>query len=193
MEKDLIKYEAAVGRFAAKKRNFEFSNKDNQHASIVISTLIEYAQEVRFFVKNLDGSVTDIPNIIDVDPTESRFISALRVFIASGKSIKIAVKEKNKTDKTSKVYTFLEDMASRFPEQVEVKLATDDFIENQTKGFTIADPFVDFYYMVGDKNSFRINFNRDRHEATCNFNDMPIASQLTENFDKYYPRCTAFF
>ena len=193
MEKDLIKYEAAVKRFAQKKEEFEFSNKDNQHASIVISTILEYSQEVRLFVKNLDGSVTDIPNIVSISSNESRFITALRLFIAAGKSIKIAVKEKNETDKESKIYNFLMETAQRFPEQLEVKLATDSFIENQKEGFTIAGPNIDFYYMVGDKTSFRINFNRDKHEATCNFNDKPVASQLTSNFDTNYPLCSAFF
>jgi hypothetical protein len=193
MEKDLIKYEAAVKRFAQKKEEFEFSNKDNQHASIVISTILEYTQEVRLFVKNLDGSVTDIPNIMNIGSNESRFITALRLFIAAGKTIKIAVKERNEIDKESKIYIFLMEVVQRFPEQVEVKLATEGFIEKQKEGFTVADPFIDFYYMVGDKTSFRINFNRDKHEATCNFNDKPIASQLTLNFDKYYPLCSAFF
>ncbi len=192
MATNLSTYEAAVEHLASAKENFDFPNKDNNHASIVISALIKYSQEVRFFVKNLDGSIADIKD----STNESRFINALREFLSIGKCMKIVVKEKMepKDEEQSEIFKFLKGAINDYS-TLDVRYTSTSFASNQQNGLSVKNEgdVKDFYYMVGDKSSYRINFDRDNHKAICNFNNEPVASILVKNFDNHFLTCKKAF
>lgn len=178
-------YESAVERLASTKENFDFPNKDNSHASIVVSTLIKYANEVRFFVKNLDGSIGDLKD----GTGSSRFLCALKDFLEQGKIMKMVIEDPAQSqEEKSQIFQFLKD-ASKAYETLDIRQATKAFVDHQKDGLSVEGDAPDFYYMIGDTNAYRVNFDRKNHRAVCNFNNEPLASVIVKNFDAYFDKC----
>ncbi len=183
---DLKKYEKAIENLATHKENFDFPNSNPHHATIVTSAILSVSNEVRFYIKNLDGSVAD--NIlVALDDKEPRFIQMLKSFLGEGKSIKIVV-EDTETNASSQFYQYLKKEQKR----IEVKTASDLFTKNIQEGFKLKMSNSDFFFMVGDRKSFRINYDREKGEAICNFNRPEIGERLFTNFDKYYDSCQKY-
>lgn len=182
---DLVRYEEAVERLASSRENFDFPNKDNSHASIVVSALVKHSHEIRLFVKNLDGSIADVQD----GDNGSRFLNSLSKFLDDGKIMKMAIEEPIQgTD--SEIFKFLKKASLEYGNSVDIRQASGDFIKHQKDGLSIEGQSPDFYYMIGDSHSYRINFDRVNHKAVCNFNNEPVASVIVKNFDRHFSGCT---
>lgn len=182
---DLVRYEEAVERLASSRENFDFPNKDYSHASIVVSALVKYSHEIRLFVKNLDGSIADVQD----GDNGSRFLNSLNKFLDDGKIMKMVIEEPIQGTESG-IFKFLKKASLEYGNSVDIRQASDDFIKHQKDGLSIEGQSPDFYYMIGDNHSYRINFDRVNHKAVCNFNNEPVASVIVKNFDRHFSDCT---
>jgi len=191
---NLKQYEESVKNLASKGEDFNFPNSDPKHATIVTSTILNISKEVQFYVKNFDGSIAD--NILEeIGDKRPRFIDSLSYFLAIGNKIQIVIEEPNNNSSNNKIsefYTFLKEEVENSKPNLEIKLASSTFKENIREGLKLETKSSDFFFMVGDDKSFRINFDRKQGKSVCNFNSPKIAKRLSMNFNKGFASCSKF-
>ncbi len=162
-------YERAVSFLAQKKENFPFPNKGADHAAVVVSNILKYAQEsVRMFSGALEGEVAQNKNVI----------KELVKFVERGGKLKILIERE--PSENSPLFNRVKELEKAYNTTI-IKNAPQEFIDEMRKIFGEI-----YHFIVADGKSFRIETDTNDYKAICNFNDPEIAESLERLFDKYY-------
>lgn len=162
----LLEYFQAVNLLAESGKGLEFNNKDNYHASIVMSDIFIFSKtEIKMFCGEFKSEVCD----------NEMYISSLENAIDSNKNIEIVFERMPNED--SKCYSFL---INKKKERTNISLfkLNDTFV---SKISSMSNLKLN-HFTVGDETMFRYETDMDAFKAFCNFDDKDIASKLVRNF-----------
>lgn len=184
----LKQYSLALDDLAKNNSTDIFPNKDGQHAAIAIAKILKYSKKnVVIFDDDLKG------DIVSKDEIES-FRSSVIDFVNRNGKLKIVISDKNEESDSKELKLFLEVLKKLFPEQVFIKLATQQFKVSMKEIYKEKINFV-----VGDKNKFRLekfgeNSTEEKtREARGSFNNEKIATELLNAFNQKYLDCPDYF
>lgn len=180
---ELDKYREAVRDLAASHSSFVFLNDNANHASIVIETIIEFAQkEVLIFDDVLDGTVSD---------RSPSFLNTLRTAAKAGKTIHFVMERL--LEGSSNIEDALRALVRRYPMTVSVRRASQDFVDEVKRVREDLDIEEKIHFAVGDGQSYRLEFPRGARKAFCSFNDPVMAGKLSDVFIHWFEDCPEYF
>jgi len=161
-----------------------FPNKDHRHAAIAISKILKYSRNSFFlYDDNLSGDISTHNEIESLD-------SSLIEFISRGGKVKIVIGDKSSKGETSDFENDLSILSTVFSDQIEVKLASDQF-KSQVKD--IYGNHINF--TIGDNNKFRLEHidTERKASAECSFNNREIVREISSVFNSVYNTCLPYF
>ncbi len=168
-------------RLLAKKNDdLMFPTNTLEEAAIVMAEILRHSNnKVRIYDHCLNGDISDKSYV---------FHSQLYQFLKQGKSLEIVLRSREKND--SKIFNDLITYSSDFPNQIELRLASREFMENMKDVLTH-----DANFMVSDNKAFRLELsertssNNFSCEAMCSFNNAVVSKKLDDAFTAQYASC----
>lgn len=172
---DIQEYKEAVEYFSNSEKNFEFTNKGIPHAATVVSNIIRTAkEELLIYSGNMNRDVANDQNMVEM----------MRVFLDSGKKLRIVVDEiPNEEDRSESLKLILE---SEYDLTKDVLIRID---ENNIFADGLKQLFEDgeaHHFMVADGQAYRFEIDAKQYKAICNFNDTTIAGELKKTFNSLF-------
>jgi hypothetical protein len=178
------KYVAYVRACANLKSPVLIKNNSNFHSQITTANILRTAQKsVAFYTTGFRESI---------DNDTYGFLAELEGACKRGIEVRILVDEK----KDSGVFNKVEEFSRKYP-NVKLRLTNDEvkleIKENHTlngfaKKFKIADPV--FHFQIGDKVSYRLEYNNTLKSAIVCFNSPLDAPSLFAIFDEAFDKST---
>lgn len=149
----------------------EFSCIGIDKNAIVLQSIFNNAEEsIKIFSEALDSQVV----------LNENFLNALCTYIKSGKKLEIIL-ERIPQVKSQALKRVLE-ASKESAYDVHCKLAEYDFIESLKR---LCKGNI-YYFVVSDNRSYKVQIEKKYFKAICNFNDQPIANELTYVFDDFF-------
>jgi len=167
---ELDKYKNDIEFLATTEENFEYNNKGEAHAAVVLSTMLNHTKEnFLMFSGELDKAVAN----------QEIFIFALKNYLEENKPFKLLLEEMPK--KPSKALDLVKKYA-KSKSNVEYKIIT------KTSKELLKDIFDGdmIHFSIADGKSYRLETDRKMYKAVCNFNDANIGVPLQELFNDIY-------
>ncbi len=176
----LCRYKEVLEERAVFDSDDVFPNKNEYHASIVLTTMLQHAKH-RFcmFDDTLDGDLSEQYDIF------GEFLPALEQFILLGRRFQLVVLTRPNPDCSSGIYRKLKELA-HLP-NVHVQIASKQFIAN------IAKEFGDLRFAVADNKMFRYETVKGERRAFCSFNHHDYSRLLETQFDAQLKTCPPLF
>lgn len=165
-------YIKSVENFAKMGENAVFGNKGKEHASIVVSTIFNYAKyDVMMYSGNLSKTVTG----------NGEFKKSLENMIQKGISFRILLDNIPKEEEQSEALKLI--LENKDKSNVIIKIMNDD----STK--IINDIFDQkYHFTISDDKSYRLETNSSEFTAYCNFNDPDVAGKLENLFQLMFDK-----
>jgi len=167
---ELSIYKNDIEFLASMEESFEYNNKGEGHAAIVLATMLNQTkEEFLMFSGELDKDVAN----------QEIFLDALENYLKQNKIFKLLIEQMPK--KPSRALILVKKYAKE-NSNVEYKISDNKVID------TIKDIFDGtlVHFSVSDKKSYRLETDRDKYKAVCNFNDKNIGIALQDVFNDVY-------
>lgn len=163
----LLEYKKSIAFLASEKLNLEFNNKDQFHATAVMSEIFKTAQSsIRIFAGSFSGEVSN----------DELYVESLRNAIDT-KAINIEVIFENKPNANSRCLAVLKELKAN-GKNVQLYVLKADYLEKVKTKYKIELA----HFTIGDDQMFRYETDKINFRAFCNFDDKTKASALTKNF-----------
>lgn len=168
-------YKKAIKFYAQNNENFEFGNKNAEHASIVVSQLFQFAkEEILIYSGTLNSDVT----------SDSNLIKSVNKYLESGKKLRVILDELPNEGNHSPVFT-------QVINSIKNPLRDVKYIVDEENKFaeSLKDKFADkeaHHFIVVDKSAYRIETDKHKYEAFGNFNDKNIAGIFHKKFIDFF-------
>lgn len=179
LSENLRAYYLAVRTLARGKSSIKFPNSSPEHAAIVLSTIIDYSQDIKIYDDCLSGDIADKNQLVE---------ESINRLIKDGRSLKIVVRSDNASQ--SSIYQCLCRLTKQYPNQIAVKLASTEF-----KASVVEFYQRDINFAVGDCLAYRAELadasGENERKAQCSFNSPKDAKRLNAVFDEHYSTCTS--
>ncbi len=168
-------YKKAIKFYAENNENFEFGNKNAEHASIVISQLFKFAkEEILIYSGTLNSDVTDNSNLI----------KQVNKYLESGKKLYLILDELPSESNMSEVLKQIIESVNNPSRNVKYKVDSENkFSQSLITLFHDKKPH---HFIVVDKVAYRIETDKNKYEAFGNFNDSKIATLLSNKFINFF-------
>ena len=168
-------YKKAVIDFSNNKKDFQFTNKGEQHAAIVVANLIRTTDnELRIYSGKLNRDVAN----------DKYLVKMLNSFLESGKILYLILDEMPSDEEISESLRQIIESSENPLRNVAIKIDTDSlFKEKLAKIFTDEKPH---HFMIGDNLSYRLEIDAEEYKAICNFNNIKIVTTLKKQFDEFF-------
>ncbi len=168
-------YKKAVVDFSNNKKDFQFTNKGEQHAAIVVANLIRTTDdELRIYSGKLNRDVAN----------DSYLVKMLNLFLESGKTLYLILDEMPDSDGMSQSLKQIIASKNNHLRNVKIKIDTNNIFKEK-----LATIFMDnqpHHFMLGDNLSYRLEVDAEQYKAVCNFNDTEIVASLKKQFDDFF-------
>jgi hypothetical protein len=177
-ESEIVSYAAHVCKAAKEKSYAVISNADENHAEIVLSNLLKSAR-----------------NKIEIYCSEQD----LELFNQTDKAFRKSVHEFLRKPGTVQVNVLLEDCSDRLinmlkkfiiPEQIKIRKISPEVKSLMKSKIGSGN---DFHMILVDNQSYRYEYNTEKHEAICSFNDEPQCQQLSSIFSSGFNHSVNLF
>lgn len=170
-------YYAAIRTLAKLRSSAEFPNSSNSHATIVISTIMDYSKRlVGIFDSDLSGDIADTNNLVQ---------NSIQKMIDDKKILHIVLRRYQNSG--GEIYCFLGKLSKDNPENLKIRVMSEKFETGVKNTF---GQNVNFTF--GDGDAFRAETiipNKKRGKASCSFNQPKRASEYKKIFDTYFDTC----
>jgi len=177
---NLKEYIKSVRRLADSESDFVFNNSNHEHASIVLTVMMEKAQdEFLIYDNDLSGDVAD---------RYEGFYPAIKDFADRG-TLKVVIEDGSQEH--SKIYAILKELNAKYPARVQVKKSSNTF---KTSINAIYETPLNF--AVADSKAIRlekVNKEQSVRKAICSFYRPKEASALKKKFDLEFEKCENVF
>lgn len=168
-------YDHSVTYLANNCIDMQFNNKGTDHALSVIKNLFNSTEEsIIMFSEKLNGAVADKPE----------FLTALKVYLESDKSFKLLLEILPSEDEQSEALKLII-KKSKTQSSVGYKVLSSEKLLEMRGYFSNKNNEV-YHFIISDNRAFRIETDRIAFKATCNFNDVEVATDFTDLFNKFY-------
>jgi len=168
-------YKKAVVEFADSKKDFQFTNKGEKHASIVVANLIKTTDKVlRIYSGEMSRNVAN----------DSYLIKMLNIFLESGKELYLILDTMPNEEEISESLKQIISSENNPLRKVKIKIDENNkFKEHVSKVFTDE---LSHHFMLSDDLSYRIEIDAEEYKAICNFNDKETVKVLQNIFDTFF-------
>lgn len=166
-ESKIVSYAAYVCKSAKEKSHAVISNADENHAEIVLSNLLKSARsKIEIYCSEQD----------------------LELFNQTDKDFKKSVHEFLRNPGTVQVNVLLEDCSDRLinmlkkfriSEQIKIRKVSPEAKSLMKSKVGSGN---DFHMILVDNQNYRYEYNTEKHEAICSFNDEPQCHSLSSIF-----------
>ena len=171
-------YRNYVDNLAKEKKDYQFPNSSQKHASIVMSTIFKHAKkQVYIYDDNLNG---DIANY------EPDFYDNVENFLKNDGELKIVIN--NEINENTFIYFKLKEFKEK-NYKVELKKPNKNFI----KAFLLKNEDKEDWYLYftsADNRMIRIEKDNKYKFAFCNFNDSEKSEKLIFKMESNLQYCT---
>lgn len=163
----LEEYINSVDALSLNGWNLEFNNKDQYHATIVMSAIFAKAKSsIKAFTGSFSGEVSDNP----------QYLQTLKNSIAD-RNIDIEVIFENKPNSNSECLKMLRQL------QAENKPVKMYMLKEEYRKKLTDLPAVLNHFTIADDSMFRYETEKEHFKAYCNFDDKATVKLLGSNFD----------
>jgi hypothetical protein len=167
-------YKKAIKFYADHNENFEFGNKNAEHASIVISQLFQFAkEEILIYSGTLNSQVTN----------NSHLIKQVNKYLESGGKLRLILDQLPEKDARSEVLKQIIQSVNNTSRDVKYKVDTNNNF-SQSLSALFSDKKA-HHFMVADNVAYRIETDKDKYEAFGNFNDTKVAMLFSQKFIEF--------
>lgn len=168
-------YKKAIKFYAENNENFEFGNKNSEHASIVVSQLFQFAkEEILIYSGKLNSDVTN----------DSNLIKQVNKYLESGKKLRLILDELPSVNNRSEVLKQIIESVDNSSRNVKYKVDSENkFSQSLVPLFHDKQPH---HFIVADRIAYRIETDKNKYEAFGNFNDSRIAVLFSNKFVNFF-------
>jgi hypothetical protein len=161
---NLAEYMASIEFLAQNGLNLEFTNKDQFHGAIVMSTIFASAQEsIRIFAGTFSGEISNSPI----------YLQKIHKAISSEKKTTDVIFE-CQPNQQSQCLNLLKRLKNE-GKDVSLRVLDGGYRSRMTKEQL-------HHFTIGDSNMFRYEIDSQKFTAICNFDDKKTVSRLLTNF-----------
>lgn len=166
-ESKIVSYAAYVCKSAKEKSRAVIPNADEEHAHVVLSNLLKSARnKIEIYCSEQD---LELFNQTDKDLRKS-----VHEFLRNPGSVQVNVLLEDCSDRSINILKKF-----RIPEQIKIKKISPE--AKSLMKLKIGSG-KDFHMILVDNQSYRYEYNTEKHEAICSFNDEPQCQQLSSIF-----------
>lgn len=166
----LQEYYDSIIYLSDNKFNLEFNNKDEYHASLVMSLLFQKAQsKINIFAGDFGGKICD---------TELYMTKLREALTIPNLELNVIFEKAPKEDSLCYKYLYSE---KRNNNRIKLRRLNQAYRKNIIDNFGKIEHFT-----VVDESMFRYETDIDEYKAFCNFDDKVNASLLSKNYGKLY-------
>ena len=171
---DLDNYRKSIEILAKTESKLIFKNSNSQHASIVLSNLINTSKDNVFIYDNdLSG---------DIGGHSEELLTSIIEFVKSKRILKIVI---NELGGENYFQDRLLELKERFANFLNISIASEAFKQSIKKQFG-----VDLNFAVGDKSKFRIEHDANgERKAFCSFNNTEYSKMINQLFENNVNSC----
>ena len=138
------------------------SNRDTQHARVLIETMIDRAKSsLDFFCRDLNAKVYGERNL------------ASKIVAAGLRGVKIRILSQEKPESN-----LMELLLPWFPNQDKV------IFRQASEGSDSAT--ADYNFVIMDQTAFRFETDREKHVATASANNPSVAAKISRRFEEFW-------
>lgn len=172
---DLSKYKKYIEVLASTKSDLIFKNAKEDHALVALSNIFKHSEQSIFiYIDNNENRL----NLLNSE----LFLAIQEALKLKKAKVNVLLKEKEGDDTFLK---FIIDLANKYPDLVNVRVANPEFINAIIKEFEETPNFT-----VGDKDKFRLEFNNSgKINAFCSFNNREYGNLLFSLFKAHFSNC----
>ncbi len=161
----LEEYRSSIDYLSEKGWNLEFTNKDNNHAALVMAKLFSAAKgSIKVFTGSFSGEVSN-------NPIYKRELE--KSILNSNKKVEVVFE--NEPNEDSHCLSMLRELKRQGN---EVKM----YLLNRTYQKDVIVPSSLGHFTIADDNMFRYETDKINFRAFCNFDDKEFVQTLNKNF-----------
>lgn len=166
-ESKIVSYAAYVCKSAKEKSHAVISNADENHAEIVLSNLLKSARsKIEIYCSEQDLQL--------FNQTDKDFRKSVHEFLRNPGTVQVNVLLEDCSDRSINILKKF-----RIPEQIKIRKVSPEAKSLMKSKVGSGN---DFHMILVDNQSYRYEYNTEKHEAICSFNDEPQCQQLSSIF-----------